>query len=95
MRNNGKATKKPVEVDYCLNTSAQDVSAWIMSMGDKPQNIISPIDYTEGGEIKNFSVRTLEGSSYEVPRHYVIIRGVNGEYYPCEPSIFKKTYNIQ
>lgn len=21
-----------------------------------------------------------------------IIRGVNGEYYPCKPDIFKKTY---
>lgn len=23
-----------------------------------------------------------------------IIRGVNGEYYPCEPDIFEKTYEV-
>lgn len=37
-------------------------------------------------------VRTIEGTSYEVPKGYWIIKGVNGEFYPCEDSIFQKSY---
>jgi len=38
-------------------------------------------------------VNTLEGTSYEVPNGYIIIRGIEGEYYPCEAKIFDKTHN--
>ena len=36
-------------------------------------------------------VRTLEGVMTASPRDY-IIRGVDGELYPCKPDIFEKTY---
>lgn len=34
---------------------------------------------------------TLEGKMYAHPGDY-IIKGVNGELYPCKPDIFEKTY---
>ena len=37
------------------------------------------------------SIRTLEGVMDARKGDY-IIRGVNGEYYPCKPDIFEKTY---
>lgn len=37
-------------------------------------------------------VHTLEGSSYELPEGYWVIKGIKGEYYPCDPDVFKKTY---
>ena len=36
-------------------------------------------------------IHTLEGDHYASPGDY-IIKGVNGEFYPCKPDIFAKTY---
>ena len=36
-------------------------------------------------------VKTLEGTMTGIVGDY-IIRGVKGEYYPCKPDIFDKTY---
>ena len=38
-------------------------------------------------------IPTLEGVM-EARRGDYIIRGVNGELYPCQPDIFKKTYEL-
>ena len=38
-------------------------------------------------------IRTLEGIMEAKTGDY-IIRGVNGEYYPCKQDIFEKTYDI-
>ena len=45
------------------------------------------------GEIgsKTFIVKTLEGEHIASCGDY-IIKGVNGEFYPCKPDIFLKTY---
>ena len=36
-------------------------------------------------------IRTLEGEM-EVSEKDFLIKGVNGEFYPCKPDIFQKTY---
>ena len=36
-------------------------------------------------------IQTLEGNMYASLNDY-IIKGVNGEFYPCKPYIFAKTY---
>lgn len=36
-------------------------------------------------------VNTLEGGHIVTPGDW-IIKGVNGEFYPCKPEIFEKTY---
>ena len=36
-------------------------------------------------------IHTLEGEHHASPGDY-IIKGVNGEFYPCKPDIFAKTY---
>lgn len=38
-----------------------------------------------------FKIFTLEGTM-EASHKDWIIRGVNGEFYPCKPDIFEKTY---
>lgn len=60
-------------------------------------------DGTNVDEIKEFTngdsyvfnnclfIRTLEGTMNANQGDY-IIRGVKGEFYPCKPDIFKKTY---
>lgn len=37
-------------------------------------------------------IETLEGGHIVCPGDW-IIKGVNGEYYPCKPDVFKKTYD--
>ena len=38
-------------------------------------------------------IETLEGDHLALGGDY-IIKGVNGEFYPCKPDIFEKTYEI-
>jgi len=38
-------------------------------------------------------IDTLEGSMQVSPGDFVI-KGVNGEFYPCKPDIFEKTYDL-
>ena len=40
-----------------------------------------------------FKIKTLEGT-HEANVGDFIIRGVNGEHYPCKPDIFHKTYVV-
>ena len=50
--------------------------------------------FTEGqlyGEIGVGVIKTLEGEM-QVTKDDWIIKGVNGEFYPCKPDIFEKTY---
>lgn len=39
-------------------------------------------------------IDTLEGTHHASVGDY-IIRGVNGEIYPCKPDIFQKTYEME
>jgi hypothetical protein len=41
---------------------------------------------------KSFNINTLEGTMIASVGDY-IIKGVNGEFYPCKPDIFEKTYD--
>ncbi len=38
-----------------------------------------------------WQIKTLEGVMTASPMDW-IIKGVNGEFYPCKPEIFEKTY---
>lgn len=44
--------------------------------------------FTDGNSL---TIHTLEGCMIAMPGDW-IIRGVNGELYPCKPDIFAKTY---
>lgn len=52
-------------------------------------------EYRESGihtsDITTFEIETLEGPMRVSPNDYVI-KGVQGEFYPCKPDIFKQTY---
>jgi hypothetical protein len=43
------------------------------------------------GAIRHIEIQTLEGVMTAVPGEW-IIKGVNGEIYPCKPDIFEKSY---
>ena len=56
---------------------------------------LSEIDDFMGGSAENkgttLVIHTLEGNMEASIGDY-IIKGVNGEFYPCKPDIFAKTY---
>lgn len=79
-----KYRKKPVVIDAILWNATTKAWNEIQEMGCT--NIIP-------GEMgtKSFSIRTLEGTMRADFGDW-IIKGINGEFYPCKPDIFEKTY---
>lgn len=48
------------------------------------------ITTTDAGKLA-IAINTLEGEMMAMPGDY-IIKGVQGEFYPCKPDIFESTY---
>ena len=89
-----KAQKKPVIIDCILYTgNIQDVINFVESFSQNFDEHFN-LDIRANNNSK-LSVKTLEGSSYDlIADKHVIIRGVRGEFYPCELSIFQETYEL-
>lgn len=86
-----KYRKKPVEIDA--------VQLHMSNM----ENLIEQMR-RDGYEVESFSqppmraisglkIKTLEGTMQANFGDW-IIKGVQGEYYPCKPDIFEKTYDL-
>ncbi|NLH34482.1 MAG: hypothetical protein GX453_00340 [Lactococcus chungangensis] len=84
-----KACKKPIEVEVMQlkMCSARSYRKCKEFVGD------SWIDYDEMPTNSLPAIRTLEGVM-EISNNDFIIKGVNGEFYPCKPEIFEKTYEV-
>lgn len=87
-----KATKKPVTIEcfiYDGDLKSSDgkfyVPVWAVEAFQS-----GVIYFKDQGEMY---IKTLEGDHHASVGD-IIIRGVNGELYPCKPDIFEKTYNI-
>lgn len=84
-----KFRKKPVVIDaHRIGDDGWPDEIW---QGVNDQEIILYLESMNGETFGHVEIQTLEG----VMRGNVgdwIIRGVNGEFYPCKPDIFAKTY---
>lgn len=76
-----KYRKKPVEIE-AVEWNGENVKEVMDFMGWK--NV-------EHDEINGLKIFTLEGKM-NASKGDFIIKGVNGEFYPCKPDIFEKTY---
>lgn len=83
-----KATKKPVTIE-CMKWDGTNFNDVKNFCGD----VAIFKDNAETGCSELF-IKTLEGDHHASAGDY-IIRGVNGELYPCKPDIFEKTYDIE
>jgi len=90
----GKYRKKPVVIEavQLLNTDESikeciDFIWWNKIKGEQMQRCIKTVKRKNG-----MNIQTLEGDMKANFGDY-IIRGVNGEHYPCKPDIFEKTYD--
>nr|WP_289038268.1 hypothetical protein [uncultured Allobacillus sp.] len=81
-----KYRKKPVVIDA---VQFKDDSQIIEEIGQMMGGT-TVIDYEKPDE-PILKIETLEGTMIASEGDY-IIKGVNGEFYPCKPDIFEKTY---
>lgn len=82
----GRYRKKPVVIEAMqLPPSGEDASQELV-------DFLHHIDLWEQSDKHgSIIIHTLEGQMTADPGDW-IIRGVNGEHYPCKPDIFEKTY---
>jgi len=88
-----KYRKKPVVIEaiqwtgntteikeFCGNNCSYNVddSTWKVGKGIPHEELV---------------IHTLEGDM-KARRNDYIIKGINGEFYPCKPDIFEKTYEL-
>lgn len=83
-----KYRKKPVVIEAVEWTGNEKeiVSFMRKLVGEKPEE--TKFGFNNNNEIL---IETLEGTMKADIGDY-IIKGVNGEFYPCKPDIFHKTY---
>jgi hypothetical protein len=79
--------KKPVVIDAVRWNGRTDWSEIVDLAGDQIEHVGLGLD--EFAE--RLAINTLEGRMWANPGDW-IIKGVNGELYPCKPDIFEKTY---
>jgi hypothetical protein len=75
--------KKPVVIEAFKWMHDKAPEWWIEKSGRYNMNIDSGTVY----------IPTLEGIM-SAQKGDMIIKGVNGEFYPCKPDIFEKTYEL-
>jgi len=70
-----------------------DIEAFMGEDTNLHYELESETAYEAGQGPPSFSllIPTLEGDMKAMPNDW-IIKGVNGEFYPCKPDVFHKTY---
>lgn len=81
-----KYRKKPVVIE-AVKWDGKNLRELEKFVGDKLE---SSIDIHNAVNV-DIWINTLEGRMFADRGDY-IIKGVNGEFYPCKPDVFNKTY---
>lgn len=77
-----KFRKKPIVVEV-FHFHGKTGENWYEARGFIEGNYDNTLNYP--------NIKTLEGIMEVTPGDY-IIKGVQGEFYPCKPDIFEQTY---
>lgn len=81
-----KYRKKPVVVEVVRFTDTEESILKLSELGLDPVRI----DYADA-DSPILKIKTLEGLMIATKGDY-IIKGVQGEFYPCKPDVFAETY---
>lgn len=88
-----KYRKKPVEIEAIQWTGVNLEEIKDFVGNDLQYDIIDTAwEVGKGTPHVNMKIHTLEGDHECTVRDF-IIKGINGEFYPCKPDIFEKTYD--
>ncbi len=82
-----KYRKKPVVIE-AIQYNGKNSGEIAEFMGKPIRTKTSPDLNNPAGKI---NIETLEGDMIAISGDY-IIKGIEGEFYPCKPNIFEKTY---
>ena len=74
-----KSIKPPIEAVKLTRENIKEVHNWTESQGAVGSMV--------------FLISTLEGDMLAEVGDY-IIKGLKGEFYPCKPDIFEKSYEV-
>ena len=88
-----KYRKRPVVIEAIqYNKNRSEIELFVGK--ELSQELESETAYVAGKGPPLFSliIPTLEGDHKAMPGDW-IIKGVEGEFYPCKPAIFEKTYD--
>ena len=87
-------TKRPVTIEAIqwdgTASGATPIIDWILNH-DHSADYWAPGEWDHETNAAYIRITTLEGNMIASPGDYVI-RGVQGEFYPCKPDIFTQTY---
>ena len=86
------ARKKPIEIE-CIKFTGNNISELKNFVGDALVMSFLQMDPWSEHSDPDFSIRTLEGDM-KISKGDFVIQGVSGEFYPCKPEIFEKTYEV-
>lgn len=89
-----KYRKKPVVIEAVQWSGKNHREMWDFLTGQTDSYMQASGDnfYIDHDRIKGgLIIKTLEGEHIASIGDF-IIKGVNGEFYPCKPDIFEKTY---
>ena len=89
-----KYRKKPIVIEAIQATGTPESNREIIdwTRGSKtPASMDKRVTVIESGTRTSLTIATLEGSHWVSPGDW-IIKGVQGEFYPCKPDIFEATY---
>ena len=90
-----KYRKKPVIIEAVQFRMGEEVPTLKFLGFEKPTGLHLENDVAEfhcyRQDLSTLKIKTLEGVM-EVSNYDYVIKGVNGEFYPCKPDIFEKTY---
>ncbi|MED3574506.1 hypothetical protein [Cytobacillus praedii] len=85
--------KKPVEVE-AFKFYVDPMPDWFMDKVSSNEIILRNCNYNRYSADEAFCrINTLEGVMEGRGGDY-IIKGIQGEVYPCKPDIFEKTYDL-
>lgn len=99
-----KYRKKPVVIDAVQLTESSIYEVYTFVYGEPRLDCRMAEDrwddYVKIVIEKGMNIKTLEDGSDGRAKHVAtigdfVIKGVAGEFYPCKPDIFKKTYDPQ
>ena len=84
-----KYRKKPVVIEALQFLDTEERITELSEFIDNQEVVVN----YEKPDSPVLKIETLEGVMTASEGDY-IIKGVNGEFYPCKPDIFEKTYEV-
>lgn len=87
--------KNPVEIQAMhwdgTRAGMEAICEWVNGYDDGSDDATIAYNYTTSTDVRDVFISTLEGDM-RVSDGDFVIRGVQGEFYPCKPDIFAATY---